>query len=122
MWNEDAIGVMRLLGVRSIELKKDVFVCFVDFEKAFDRVNWTKLMEILKQIGIDCRDRRPITRLYMNQTASVRTNMSSTESATIGRRVKQGCLMSPTLFNIYAEVIVREALDDVSEGVKVGDY
>ena len=47
----DAIGVMRLLGERSIEFKKYVFVCFVDFEKAFDRVNWTKLMEILKQIG-----------------------------------------------------------------------
>ena len=120
MWNEDAIGVMRLLGERSIDFKKDVFVCFVDFEKAFDRVNWTKLMEILKQIGIDCRDRRPITRLYMNQTASVRTNMGNTEPAIIGRGIREGCLMSPTLFNIYAEAVVREALDGVSEGIKFG--
>ena len=74
------------------------------------------------QICIDCRDRRLSTRLYMNQTASVRTNMGNTEPAPIGRGVRQGCLMSPTLFNIYAEAMVREALDDVSEGVKVGDY
>ena len=64
----DAIGVMRLLGERNIDFKKYVFVCFVDFEKAFDRVNWTKLMEILMQICIDWRDRRLSTRLYMNQT------------------------------------------------------
>ena len=112
--------MMRLLGERSIDFKKDVFVCFVDFEKAFDRVNWTKLMEILMQICIDWRDRRLSTRLYMNQTASVRTNIGNTEPAPIGRGVRQGCLMSPTLFNIYAEAMVREALHDVSEGVKVG--
>ena len=48
--------------------------------------------------------------------------MVNTEPVTIGRGARQGCLMSPTLFNIYAEAMVREALDDVSEGVKVGDY
>ncbi len=49
----------------------DVYICFVDFERAFDRVNWMKMMEILKCIGVDWRDRRLVTRLYMNQEAVV---------------------------------------------------
>jgi hypothetical protein len=59
----DAIGVMRVLAERSIEHGNDVYVCFVDFEKAFDRVNWIKMMEILKDIQIDWRDRRLISDL-----------------------------------------------------------
>ena len=48
-----AIGVMRMRCERSLELDNDVYICFVDFEKAFDRVNWIKMMEILKMIGVD---------------------------------------------------------------------
>ena len=46
----DAIGVLRTLCERSLEHGKDVYICFVDFEKAFDRVNWVKLMQILKNL------------------------------------------------------------------------
>ena len=49
----DAIGVMRMLCERSLELNSEVYVCFVDFEKAFDRVNWKKMMEVLKKLGVD---------------------------------------------------------------------
>ena len=49
-----------------------MYICFVDFEKAFDRVNWVKMMETLKGLGIDWRDRRMIHQLYMNQNAVVR--------------------------------------------------
>ena len=56
---------------RSLEYGNDVYIYFVDFEKAFDRVNWVKMMEILKRIGVDWRDRRLVTRLYMNQEAVV---------------------------------------------------
>ena len=61
----EAISVMRLLCERRLEFDEKLFVCFVDFEKAFDRVKWTKLFEVLKKIGVDWRDRRLIMNLYM---------------------------------------------------------
>ena len=61
----DAIGVMRMLCERSLEFNNEVYVCFVDFEKAFDRVNWKKMMEVLKKLGVDCRNRRIISNLYL---------------------------------------------------------
>ena len=116
----DAIGVVRCLAERRMEFNEDMFVCFVDYEKAFDRVNWKKLMEVLIRIGVDWRDRRLIASLYMEQSAVVRVNDEVTESSEIGRGVRQGCLISPLLFNIYAEAMMREALYDVEDGVKVG--
>jgi len=68
----DAIGVMRMLCERSLEHGNDVYICFVDFEKAFDRVNWVKMMSTLRNLGVDWRDRRMIAELYMNQEAVVR--------------------------------------------------
>ena len=92
----------------------------VDFEKAFDRVNWTKLMDILKDIGMDWRDRRLVTNLYMNQTVTMRINNEESDSGIVGKGVRQGCLLSPLLFKIYAEAMMKEALDGIKDGVKVG--
>ena len=61
MGTREAIGTMKMLCERSIEYGNDIFVCFVDFEKAFDRVNWVKMMGILKRIGVYWRDRRLVT-------------------------------------------------------------
>ena len=116
----DAIGVMRVLVERNLEFKKDVFACFVDFEKAFDRVQWPKLMEILKKIGLDWKDRRLVQNLYLNQTARIRTTEGESGWAELGRGVKQGCPLSPSLFNIYAEEMVNEAWEEISKGVRVG--
>src|SRR5437867_4823184 len=65
----DAVGVMKTLCERSLEYGNEVFICFVDFEKAFDRVNWVKMFEILKSLHIDWRDRR-LQDLYMRQEGS----------------------------------------------------
>ena len=116
----EAIGVMRMLGERSLEYGNEVYVCFIDFEKAFDRVNWVKMMQILKQIGVDWRDQRFIRDLYMNQEAFVRVNGELTEPGIIGRGVRQGCLMSPLLFSLYVEEMMKEAMIDLDEGVQVG--
>jgi hypothetical protein len=116
----EAIGVMRMLCERSLEMDNDVFVCFVDFEKAFDRVNWVKMMEVLKKIGVDWKDRRMISTLYMEQTAEVRVADECSEASVIGRGVRQGCCLSPLLFSIYVEMMMAEAVDDIEEGVKVG--
>ena len=76
----DAIATLRSLYERSLEHNNKVFVCFVDYEKAFDRVNWMKMMEILSDIGVDWRDRKLIMNLYNKQSAFVRIgeNLSKT--------------------------------------------
>jgi len=59
----DAIGMLRIILERTLEIDEELSVCFIDWQKAFDRVNWTKLMQILKEIGIDWRQRRLISKL-----------------------------------------------------------
>ena len=116
----DAIAVLRMLYERCLEHENDVFVCFVDYEKAFDRVNWKKLMEILKKIGIDWRDRRMISSLYMQQEAIIRVADGESKPAIIGRGVRQGCLLSPIIFSIYVEMIMIEAMEETEVYVRVG--
>ena len=65
MGTREAIAVMRTIGERSFEHDQPVYACFVDYEKAFDRVDWPKLMSILKSLGIDWRDRPQISALYI---------------------------------------------------------
>src|SRR5207245_6074822 len=65
----EAVGVMRVLCERSLKVGNEVYICFVDFEKAFDRVDWIKMMEVLESVGVDWRDRRLIYQLYMRQEA-----------------------------------------------------
>jgi len=67
----DAIGMMRIIAERTLEIDEELCVCFIDWQKAFDRVNWTKLMQILKRIGIGWRERRLISKLYMEQKVRV---------------------------------------------------
>ena len=86
----DAVGIMRVLCKRVWS--------FVDFEKTFDRVNWLKMMEVLKQLQVDWKDRRLIGDLYMRQQAIVRVADGESEPAVIGRGVRQGCTLSPLLF------------------------
>src|SRR6478609_8615608 len=97
----DAIGVMRMICERSLEFGNNVHICIVDFEKTFDSVNWEKMMKVLQSIGIDWRDRRMISELYMNQDAVARIAGGESDSGIIGRGVRQRCPLSPLLFSIY---------------------
>src|SRR6478736_4077327 len=111
---------MRLICERSLEFENNVYICFVDFEKAFDRVNWEKMMKVLQSIGVDWRDQKMISELYMIQEAVVRFAGGESDSGIIGRGVRQGCLLSPLLFSIYVEMMMKEALENVEEGIRVG--
>ena len=68
------IGMLRIISERTLEIEEELSVCFIDWQKAFDRVNWTKLMQILKETGIDWHERRLISNLYMAQSVKVRLN------------------------------------------------
>ena len=97
-----------------------LFVCFVEFEKAFERFKWTKLFEVLKKIREDWSDRRFIMNLYMQDTSVVRTENRDSEPVEIRRGVRKVCLLSPLLFSIYAEIMMIEAMEDLEEGIRLG--
>jgi len=82
-----------------LEIDEELCICFIDWQTAFDRVNWTKLIQILKRTGIDWRGRRLISKLYMDHKVKVRLDRGKTRSVQIGRGVKQGWGLSAVLFN-----------------------
>jgi hypothetical protein len=118
----DGIATLRALYERSLEHNNKVYVCYIDYEKAFDRVNWSKMLEILADIGVDWKDRRLILNLYSKQTAFVRIGENLSEGCIIGRGVRQGCSLSPLLYIIYDEAMMREATDEMNRGIKVGGH
>ena len=71
-------------------------------------------------MGIDWRDRRLIGNLYIGQKMRIRIDGEYSEPGNVGRGVRQGCPLSPLLFNIYIEELVRETVEDMEEGIKVG--
>jgi len=114
----DAIATLRKLGERSIQVGQDVYICFVGYEKAFDRVDWVKLMHVLRRLRVDYRDRRLTGNLYLDQSFKVRVDGGDFEPGIIGRGTRQRCPLSPLLFNIYIQELMNEALADSTVGVK----
>jgi len=111
--------MLRIISERTLEIDEKLSVCFIDWQKAFDRVNWTNLMQILKKIGIDWREGRLIRNLYMAQSVKVRLNRAETRIVKTGKGVRQGCCLSPILFNLYSEYLTKEALEGLGN-FKIG--
>src|SRR6476469_10547719 len=78
------------------------------------------MIKVLLSIGVDWRDRIMISELYRNQEAVVRIAGGESDSGIIGRGVRQGCPLSPLLFSIYAKMMMKEVLENVEEGIRVG--
>jgi hypothetical protein len=68
---EKELGMLRIISERTMVIDEELCACFIDWKKAFDHVNWTKLMRILKGIGIDWHERRLISKLYMEQSVKI---------------------------------------------------
>lgn len=105
----DAIVMFKIMIQRALAVNRELFLCFIDYEKAFDKVQHEKLVQILQKYQIDGDDMTLICNLYWQQEANIRTstNRLSRESVEIKRGVRQGCPISPRLFNIYSEEITR---------------
>ena len=102
------------------EFQKNIYFCFIDYAKAFDCVDHNKLWKILKEKGIPDHLTCLLRNLYAGQEATVRTGHGTTDWFPIGRGVCQGCILSPCLFNLYAEYIMQDArLDETQAGIKV---
>ena len=86
------------------EVPKNIYFCFIDYAKAFDCVDHNKLWKILKEMGIPDHLTHLLRNLYAGQEATVRTGHETTDWFQIGKGVRQGCVLSPCLFNFYAEL------------------
>ena len=103
------------------ELQKNIYFCFIDYAKAFDCVDHNKLWKILKEMGIPDNLTCLLRNLYAGQEATVRTGHETTDWFQIRKGVHQGCILSPCLFNSYAEYIMRNAgLDEAQAGIRIG--
>ena len=100
------------------EFQKNIYFFFIDYAKNFDCVDQQKLWKILKEMGIPDHLICFLQNLYVGQKATVRTGHGITDLFQIGKGVHQGCLLSPCLFNFYAEYIMRKAgLDEAEAGI-----
>ena len=102
------------------EFQKNIYFSFIDYAKAFDCVDHNKLWKIMKEMGIP----EPLTclfrNLYASQEATVRTGHGTTDWFQIGTGVGKNCILSPCLFNLYAEYIMRNAgLEEAQAGIKI---
>ena len=89
------------------EFQKNIYFCFIDYAKAFDCVAHKELWKILKEMGIPDHLTCLLRNLYAGHEATVRTGHGTTDWFQIRKGVHQGCILSPCLFNLYAEYIMR---------------
>ena len=102
------------------EFQKNIYFCFIGYAKAFDCVDHNKLWKILKEMGIPDHLTCLLRNLYAGQEATVRTGHGTTDWFQIGKGVCQGCILSPCLFNLYAEYIMQNAgLEEAQAGIKI---
>ena len=102
------------------EFQKNIYFCFIDYAKAFDCVDHNKLWKILKEVGIPDHLTCLLRNLYAGQEATVGTGHETTDWFQTRKEVHQGCILSPCLFNLYAEYIMRNGgLDEAQAGIRI---
>ena len=107
-------------SLKKQEFRKNIYFCFLDYAKAFDCVDHSKLWKILKEMGTPDHLTCLLRNLYAGQEATVRTGHGTTDWFQIGKGGYQGCILSPCLFNLYAEYIMRNAgLEEAQAGIKI---
>ena len=114
------IANIRWIMEKAREFQKNIYFCFIDYAKSFDCVNHKELWKILEEMGIPDHLTCLLRNLYAGQEATVRTGHGTTDCFQIGKGVCQGCILSPCLFNFYAEYIMRNAgLEEAQAGIKI---
>ena len=116
----DQIANIRWIIKKARQFQKNIYFCFIDYAKAFDCVDHNKRWKILKEMGIADHLTCLLRNLYAGQEATVRTEQGTTDWFQIGKGVCQGCILSPCLFNLYTEYIMRNpGLDESQAGIKI---
>ena len=116
----DQIANIHWIIEKARKYQKYIYFCFIDYAKAFDRVYHNKLWKILKEMGIPDHLTCLLRKLYAGQEATVRTGHGTMDWFKIGKGVHQGCILSPCLFNLYAEYNMWNAeLEESQAGIKI---
>ena len=116
----DQIANIRWIIEKAREFQKNIYFCFIDCSKAFDYVDHNKLWNILQEMGIPNHLLCLLRNLYAGQEATVRTGHGTTDWFQIEKGVRQGCILSLCLFNLYAEYIMRNTgLEEAQAGIKI---
>ena len=97
---------MRVITERAVEMQKDVYMCFIDYAKAFGKVRHQELFEDLDKLDLYRKDVCLLASLYWNQTACIWRDGEYSDYVKIRRGVRKGCVMSLDLFNYYSEIIL----------------
>ena len=118
----DHIANIRQIISKCMEYRREVYLCFIDYAKAFDCVRYGPLWNALLSLGVPNHLVQLVKNLYDGQQACVRTEKGNSDWFNIGQGVRQGCILSPTLFNLYAEYIMRRALVDWCGGISIGGW
>ena len=116
--SRDQIANICWIIKKAREFQKNMYFCFIDYAKALVQIttNW----KMLKEIGIPDHLTCLLRNLYAGQDATVRTGHESMDWFQIGKGVHQGCILSPCLFNLHAEYIMRNTgLDEAQAGIKI---
>lgn len=108
MGTRNAIFTLRTVMERYLEINKEVHMVFIDFAKAFDTVKHEKMVEVLKQQSMDKNDINLISKLYWCQSAAIKLEGAISRYMDIKVGVRQGCVLSPELFNLYSENIFQD--------------
>ena len=115
----DQIANIRWIIEKAREFQKNIYFCFIDYTKAFDCVDHNKLWKILQEMGIPDHLTCLLRNLYAGHKATVRTGHGTVDWFEIRKGICQGCVLSPCLFNLYAEYIMRNAgLEEAQVGIK----
>ena len=118
--NRDQIASIHWIMEKAREFQKNIYFCFTDYAKAFDYVDHNKLWKILKEMGIPDHLTCLLRNLYADQEGTVRSGHGTTDWFQIGKGVHQGYILSPYLFNLYAEYIIKKAgLEEAQAGIKI---
>ena len=116
----DQIAKICWIIEKAREFQKNIYFCFIDYAKDFDCVDHNKLWKTLKDMGIPDHTTWLLRNLYAGQEATITTGHGTTDWFQIGKGVRQGSILSPCLFNLYVEYIMRNAgLAKAQAGIKI---
>lgn len=116
----DQIANLRIIMQKTREHQQSLFMCFIDFKKAFDSILHHSLWITMMDMGYPMHLINLIRRLYEKQLAKVRAAGTQSQWFHVRKGVRQGCVLSPYLFNIVAEMVMRETLDGYGGGIQIG--
>jgi hypothetical protein len=104
---------------QTFDIEDELCVYFIHWQKAFNPVNWTTLMEILKETCIKWHDSRLISKLYMDHSVKLKLDQGETINVKTGRGARQGCCLPLILFNLYSKYLIKETLEGFGD-FKIG--